>query len=179
MGLFARLGLGFALLFKVLLDATLASKINALLQGASSPVEPESKTPEPATEPSPPKEIAALQLLAALQREGRFIDFVKEDVQGISDEDIGGAARLVHEGCRKVVNKWFSISPVWPGEEGAPVTIEAGFDAKRIRLTGNVTGEPPFTGTLAHPGWAVSDTQLPKLTRGADTSVIAQAEVEL
>ena len=184
MGFFARLGLAFGLFFKVLFDSATAKRASRALEPGndnSAPLSatPPAEAPKAKTTPAPAQEQAALQLLAALQREGRFIDFVKEDVQGLNDEEIGGAARLVHEGCKKVVAKWFDIGAVWPGEEGSNITLEAGFDAKRIQLTGNVSGEPPFTGILAHHGWAVTDTRLPKLTRGADASVIAPAEVEL
>ena len=45
---------------------------------------------------------SGLMLLSALQREGRFVDFIRQDVAGFSDEDIGAAARVVHGGCRKI-----------------------------------------------------------------------------
>ena len=46
-------------------------------------------------------------------------------------------------------------------------------------MTGNVVGQPPFTGTLQHKGWRVTAVRLPALTAGHDTRVIAPAEVEL
>src|SRR5215472_7217133 len=91
---------------------------------------------------------SALVLLSALQREGRFIDFIRQDVAGFSDEDIGAAGRIVHSGCRKVLDQFFSFQPASSGSEGEPLTVPAGFDAQRIRLTGNITGSPPFRGTL-------------------------------
>src|SRR5215813_8677757 len=54
---------------------------------------------------------SGLMLLAALQREGRFVDFVRQDVAGFSDEDIGAAGRVVHSGCRKIVDQFFSVEP--------------------------------------------------------------------
>ena len=87
--------------------------------------------------------------------------------------------RVVHEGCRKVLREHFTIAPVFDQAEGDRVTLEAGFDASAIRPTGNLVGEPPFTGTLAHRGWRATGTALPKLTPGHDTSVLAPAEVEL
>ncbi|MBV8134121.1 MAG: DUF2760 domain-containing protein, partial [Deltaproteobacteria bacterium] len=96
---------------------------------------------------------AALVLLSALQREGRLIDFVRQDVAGFSDEDIGAAGRIVHAGCRKVIDQFFRFEPASSGAEGQSLTVPAGFDAQRIRLTGNVTGNPPFRGTLKHHGW--------------------------
>ncbi len=122
---------------------------------------------------------AALQLLAMLQREGRFVDFLQEDVAGYSDAEVGAAARVVHEGCRKALAEHFSIEPVRAEAEGSRVVLERGFDASEVRLAGNVVGEPPFTGTLTHRGWRVSEAKLPKLAAGHDARVLAPAEVEL
>src|SRR5262249_53629730 len=83
---------------------------------------------------------SGLMLLAALQREGRLIDFLQQEVAGFSDEDIGAAARVVHAGCRKVLRQFFEIAPATQGSEGSVITVAAGFDAQRIRLTGNVSG---------------------------------------
>ena len=124
-------------------------------------------------------ETAALQLLGLLQREARFIDFVEEDVSGYSDEDIGAASRVVHEGCRKVLREHFPLAPVRSESEGQRLTLPAGFDAAAHRITGNVVGQAPFTGTLAHRGWRATDTRLPQLAPGHDATVLAQAEIEL
>ena len=122
---------------------------------------------------------SALQLLGLMQREARFVDFVQEDVVAYTDAEVGAAARVVHEGCRKVLGAHFSIAPVRNEPEGSRVTLAAGFDATAVRLTGNVVGQAPFTGTLGHRGWQVTAVKLPQLTDTAAAHVIAQAEVEL
>ncbi len=122
---------------------------------------------------------AALQLLGLLQREARLIDFVQEDLAGHADADVGAAARLVHEGCRKVLQAHFTLAPVRTEEEGHRITLPAGFDAAAVRLTGNVVGQAPFTGTLSHRGWRVTDVRLPQLAEHHDVAIVAQAEVEL
>jgi hypothetical protein len=122
---------------------------------------------------------AACQLLALLQKEARFIDFVQENVAQYSDAEIGAAARVVHEGCRKVINQSFDLAPVRSEAEGSRLTLPKGFDAASVRLAGNIVGEPPFTGTLVHRGWKVENIRLPKVAEGHDTRIIAQAEVEL
>ncbi|MEI6002860.1 DUF2760 domain-containing protein, partial [Paraburkholderia bengalensis] len=122
---------------------------------------------------------AALQLLGLLQRDARFIDFVEEDIAKYADADIGAAARLVHEGCRATLREHFTILPVRDEAEGSRVTINEGFDATAIRLTGNVVGKAPFSGSISHRGWRVSDVRLPKLTPSHDATVLAPAEVEL
>ena len=122
---------------------------------------------------------AAYQLLGLLQREARFVDFVQEDVAAYSDAEIGAASRVVHEGCRKVLREHFTLDTVRPEAEGSRVTLAAGFDATRNRVTGNVVGEPPFTGTLTHRGWLASDARLPQLSDAEVARVVAQAEIEL
>ena len=122
---------------------------------------------------------SALVLLAALQREGRFIDFVRQDVGGFSDEDIGAAGRIVHAGCRKIVDQFFRFEPASNGSEGQTLTIPRAFDAQRIRLTGNVTGNPPFQGTLKHHGWVATEVKVPEISDALDPRVVAPAEVEL
>ena len=122
---------------------------------------------------------AAYQLLGLLQREARFVDFVQEDVASYSDAEIGAASRAVHEGCRKVLREHFTLAPVRSEAEGSRVSLPAGFDATRNRVTGNVVGEPPFNGTLTHRGWLAGDARLPQLSDAEVARVIAQAEIEL
>lgn len=122
------------------------------------------------------------ELIPLVQREARAISAElgwKEDIAGYADADIGAAARLVHDGCRAALREHFTIVPVRDEAEGSRVTLPAGFDATAVRVTGNVVGSAPFTGTVSHRGWRVSDVRLPKLTGSHDASVIAPAEVEL
>jgi len=145
-------------------------------------VEVEKIVQAPAPEPIVLKEStpdAALQLLGLLQKEARFIDFIKEDVAVYSDADIGVAARVVHEGCNKAINEYFTLETVRTDQEGSKVTLAEGFNASEVRLTGNIVGKAPFTGTLIHKGWQVTSIRLPKLTAGHDAKIVAAAEVEL
>lgn len=145
-------------------------------------VEVEKIVQAPAPEPVVLKEAtpdAALQLLGVLQKEARFIDFIKEDIAAYSDSDIGVAARVVHEGCNKAINEYFTLETVRTDQEGSKVTLAKGFDASEVRLTGNIVGDAPFTGTLIHKGWQVTDIRLPKLTQGHKAKIVAAAEVEL
>ncbi len=122
---------------------------------------------------------AALQLLGLLQKQARFIDFIQEDVAAYSDADVGIAARVVHEGCKKVVKEHFNLTTVRQEAEGSKITLQQGFDATLVRLTGNIVGNAPFTGQLIHKGWQVTTVNLPKLTAEHDAKIIAPAEVEL
>jgi hypothetical protein len=122
----------------------------------------------------------AITLLAALQREARFVDFIQESLDGYSDAQIGAAARDVHRDCKAVLARMFALRPVTTEEEGKEVEVPAGFDPGRWRLTGNVTGEPPFHGRLVHPGWEATICELPTWSGGAAAArIVAPAEVEL
>lgn len=122
---------------------------------------------------------SALQFLSLLQQEARLIDFVQEEIGAYSDEEVGAAARVVHEGSQKVINDYFTLSPIRIEDEESRVTLAEGFNASEVRLTGNVVGAAPFSGTLIHRGWRAKAVKLPKLSVGHDTSIVAAAEVEL
>lgn len=128
--------------------------------------------------PKPTHE-AALQLLALLQREGRLVDFLEEDVGSFADADIGAAARVVHAGCRKALREHVKLAPVRDEAEGAKVSLPEGFDPSAVKLTGDVQGKGPFSGTLRHRGWRATDVSLPVAISGHDARIVAQAEVEL
>jgi len=151
--------------------APVASAAQAMKSPAPSPVAP------PPMKDSAPD--SALQLLGLLQRDARLIDFTQEDLSHYSDADIGGVARVLHEGCCKVLRDHFTIAPARTEAEGSRVTLPAGFDARAVRLTGHVVGQAPFSGTLCHRGWRATEVRLPKLASGHDVNVLAQAEVEL
>ncbi|AFE04557.1 hypothetical protein COCOR_02247 [Corallococcus coralloides DSM 2259] len=142
-----------------------------------TPVVPAPVAPAPL--PPEREHASALSLLAMLQREGRFLDFVQENVAAFPDADVGAAARIVHEGCRKVVHQYLTLQPVLPQGEGDKVTVPPGFDAQRIRLTGNVAGEPPYGGTLRHHGWVTTEVKFPTVSSAMEPRVLAPAEVEL
>jgi len=182
---FARIAIAFGAFFRALGNAEFAAGARALARGETlalpAEVEPE---PEPEPEPEKPRierapTASALQLLALFQREGRFVDFLLEEVADFSDAEIGAAARVVHDGCRKALDEHVDLESIRAEDEGTKVTLEKGFDAQAIRLTGKVVGDPPFTGTLEHAGWRATRIELPALTEEHDVHVIAAAEVEL
>jgi hypothetical protein len=121
-----------------------------------------------------------LRVLAVLQRDGRLVDFLQEDIDPYSDAQIGAAVRDIHRGCRKALRDYLTVSPILPGQEDSDVTIPLDFDPASIRLTGNVQGSPPFRGVLKHHGWRVEAVHLPVLPGARDdSSVLAPAEVEI
>lgn len=173
---FKRIPIAFGAFFSILSDPGYAARVLGLRLAPAPAPAPAPVPPAPLRQATPD---AALQLLALLQRDARLIDFVQEDLSGYNDAEIGGPARLVHEGCAKVLREHFTLAPVRPEAEGSRVTLNEGFDARAIRLTGNVVGQAPFQGALSHRGWRATEVKLPKLAEGHDATVLAQAEVEL
>jgi hypothetical protein len=173
--------MAFVFFFRIIFRPSFAQRVLPYRRApAALPPDATPATPAPKRETAAEKAHASgLFLLSMLQREGRFIDFLQEDIAAFSDAQVGGAARIVHQGCRKVVREYLSLEPVLRDPEGAPVTVPNGFDAQRIRLTGNVAGQPPFRGALRHHGWMTTSVRLPNVPERLDPRVIAPAEVEL
>jgi hypothetical protein len=121
----------------------------------------------------------AVQMLGLLQRDGRLIDFLFEDVAAYPDAQLGAAVRSIHTSCRQVLGRYVKLDPVIESEEDQPVTVPAGFDPATIKLIGNVIGEPPIRGMLRHRGWRVKEITLPSLPQGSGRAIIAPAEVEV
>ncbi|AKT43033.1 DUF2760 domain-containing protein [Chondromyces crocatus] len=158
-----------------------APKKEARQAQEASRQEPRKEPPPdlPAAPPGPPSPEPALQLLALLQREGRLIDFLQQDIASFGDAEIGAAARVIHEGCRKALRDHATVSPVRSEDEGARITIASGYSPAEIKLSGNVGGSPPYTGVLTHRGWRADQIKLPVPVAGHDPHILAPAEVEL
>ena len=121
----------------------------------------------------------AVQMLGLLQRDGRLVDFLEEDVSSYPDGQLGAAVRSIHTSCRQVLARYIKLEPILSSEEDQPVTVPVGFDLAAIKLVGNVTGEPPIRGLLRHRGWRVTEVTLPSLPQGSGRAIVAPAEVEV
>ena len=121
-----------------------------------------------------------LRVLAVLQRDGRLIDFLQEELDAYSDDQIGAAVRDIHRGCRKSLHDYLTIEPIINAKEEDRVNVPNDFDPAAIRLVGNVDGSPPFQGILKHHGWRVKSVHLPLLPVARDdSSILSPAEVEI
>src|SRR4029078_5749773 len=124
MGFGTRLSYAFRCFFSVLsrgeIPAEIAPELVPELARARPVFEraPEFETPAPAP---PESSDRAVQMLALLQRDGRLIDFIAEDIAPYQDAQIGAAARDVHESCRKAIDHYLLLGPVIASEEGQPV----------------------------------------------------------
>lgn len=165
------------------LDPSFANKVNELMglpaQAAAAPTVP------PPAAASPPKPTVAkptgepLRLLALLQSEARLLDFLLEDINSATDQQIGQAVRDIQRKAQGVLKQHLTLEPIVAGTEGDKVTVPAGFDPSAIRVLGNVTGQPPYTGEVQHPGWRVRELKLSPLPAGQDAFVVQPAEVQL
>ncbi len=148
---------------------------------APRPAPPETVIPAPAREAD--IEAGVVQFLGRLQEKGRLVDFVLDDIAPYSDEQVGAASRVVHQGCREVLQACFAIEPVHQGEEQESVSLAGDYDAGAYRLIGKVPERPPFRGTVLHRGWKTTRISLPRLTDEASAArareIIAPAEVEI
>src|SRR3954462_4639289 len=129
--------------------------------------------------PSPESLDRAVQMLALLQRDGRLVDFLEEDVSSYPDGQLGAAVRSIHTSCRQVLERYIKLEPILSSDEDQPVTVPVGFDPAAIKLLGNVSGEPPIRGLLRHRGWRVTEVRLPSLPQGSGKAIVAPAEVEV
>ena len=134
----------------------------------------------PAALPPVPKASGeAVRLLTLLQSEARLLDFLLEDISQADEKQVGQAVKEIQRKAAKVLKDHLTLSVVMAGADGDRVTVAKGFDPSAVRVVGNVTGAPPFTGTLLHPGWRVKEVRLPALADGQDPFVLQPAEVEL
>lgn len=182
---FRRLGYAFRTFFAILFrDHIPADVVSALVK-----VPPRQSSSAVATQPAAvaPHRVTtkdrdqgtATQLLALLQRDGRLVDFLMEDIAPYADAQIGSAVRTVHTGCRQALQQYISLAPALDAQEGERVTVdEAILDAAKVKLLGNVTGSAPFFGVLRHRGWIVDRLELPPLP-STGLFVVAPAEVEI
>jgi hypothetical protein len=180
-----RIALAFSVFFRVLFDARFATLLTRLGPSGEAPAPP---APEPAAarstnskdeELANAMEAGAVLVLGLLQSEGRFIDFLQQELTGFGDAEIGGVARVVHRGCGKVLHDYLQVEAIRAEPEGQRVSLPPGFDSSLVKLTGNLGGTEAVEGVLRHKGWRASQVRLPKLTDRRGAYVLAPAEIEL
>jgi hypothetical protein len=122
-----------------------------------------------------------VSFLAILQARGRLVDFLMDDINAHNDAQVGAAARVVHAGCKAVLQEHFRIRPVREESEGSTVQVAAGYPADEYRLLGRISGPAPFSGMLVHHGWKTDTVNLPRTLHSSTDRLpaIAPAEVEL
>jgi hypothetical protein len=188
LGFWERVAFAFRCFFSILIHAEIPQDIQQRISKSGS----DTSSPQVVEAPAPASRLKeaerpptdaidrAVQMLALLQRDGRLIDFLSENIAPYSDAQLGAAVRTIHETCRQVLDRYLKLESILNTEEDQPVTVQAGFDPAAIKLVGDVRGEPPLRGLLRHKGWRVKEMKLPTLPEGsAARMVIAPAEVEI
>lgn len=184
-GFWERVAIAFRCFFSILFHGDIPSDVlhKRVKSAGQVPQTPAAQAavsrPKEVERPAPEAFDRAVQMLALLQRDGRLIDFLAENISPYPDAQLGAAVRTIHEACRKVLDNYVKLEPILNSEEDQPVIVQGGFDPAAIKLLGNVRGEPPIRGVLRHKGWHVKEVNLPPLPQGSGRMVIAPAEVEL
>src|SRR5262245_43911387 len=106
-GFGTRLSYAFRCFFSVLSRGEIPAEIaRELINGPvqQPPAQPATAAAQPPRPQAPAVDPVdrAVQMLALLQRDGRLVDFIAEDLAPYQDAQIGAAVRDVHESCRKV-----------------------------------------------------------------------------
>src|SRR5688572_18080603 len=132
MTVWTRIKLASAAFFTILFKGRLPVALQPAAARAGTPAQPASAESHD----------RAVQLLALLQREGRLIDFALEDLAAYPDAQIGAAARDVHAGCRRVLERYVTLEAILPGREGEAVTVgqDQPIDPAAFHLVGNEIG---------------------------------------
>jgi len=130
------------------------------------------------SQPSKKSSNAQVQLLALLQKEGRLIDFFKEDISKFSDAQVGAAVRQIHQDCSNCLEEFVTLRPLFTQAEGDSVTVPTGYDPSSIKVVGKVKGNPPYTGILRHKGWKAHKLSLPEQLTAAH-EIVCPAEIEV
>ena len=177
----SRIGLAFSAFFSILFSDSLpeeAAKAYGYVKSGPAAAKPAAPPPTPKAPDVRPSD-GALQMLGILQRDGRLIDLLMEDISGAEDDQIGAAFRNVQEQCRATLEKYVHLAPVIDGVEGSYTQVAAS-DPATVKLLGNVpaTGKAQG-GILRHKGWRADRVDLPKIGAGQKPNIIAPAEIEI
>lgn len=164
----------FRAFFSLIVHGRIAEDILAAVQPTTATA---SASVPPVAAPAAESSDRAVQILALLQRDGRLIDFLMEDLSTYADAQIGKAVRDVHAACHESLGRYVTLAPVMDEEEGHHTTIASGSDPARIKVVGNV-GAPPLRGVLRHRGWEAIRVDLPPLP-AAGRTIVAPAEIEV
>ena len=141
-----RLSFAFRCFFSLLFQGRIPQDVLQALGGAKVDVESLTTAAKatPAApkvrgdKPSPESLDRAVQMLALLQRDGRLVDFLEEDVSSYPDGQLGAAVRSIHTSCRQVLERYIKLEPILSSEEDEPVAVPGGFRSGSYQTAGGV-----------------------------------------
>jgi hypothetical protein len=123
-----------------------------------------------------PSRSDALTLLAVMQKESRILDLIFDDLDGYTDEQIGGASRQVLRDLKDCLDSHVKIESLVDQHEGDVVQIPDAASPVRWKVLGDASAQ---TGTLTHAGYVARKVALPEWTGTEENaSILAPAEVD-
>src|SRR5260370_9719187 len=139
-GFWERVTFAFRCFFSILFHGEIPNDI------AHKKIQPAAQVPAPAVPSvSRLKEVErpaseafdrAVQMLALLQRDGRLIDFLADNISPYTDAQLGAAGRTIHEARRKVLKPYVTLGLVLNSEAGQPATVQASFERSALKFVG-------------------------------------------
>lgn len=158
--------------------------LHGRVPGDLLPSRPAPSTAAPA--PAPPVDVRrddegdrAVQMLALLQRDGRLVDFLREDIAAYTDAQVGAAVRDVHAKCRATLERYLALEPVTLEDEGQSFAVTPATDPATVKVVGQVPSTGTARGVVRHRGWRVTSVALPALPPSDARRVVAAAEIEV
>ena len=136
-------------------------------------------TQDQMTETDQTKYISAKQLLSILQKKGRLIDFLSQNLDHYNDEQVAKVARVIHDQCKKTLHTYCDIKPIYTAAENTEIMLDMSYDKYSIELTGNVNMKEKMKGKIIHQGWKIEKIMLPNITTDANLNILQPAEVEV
>lgn len=117
----------------------------------------------------------AITLLALLQRRAGLMDLIYEDLDGLTDEQIGKMARDVLDATHQCLEECLQVTTIVEQEEGELIDIPDAASPNRWNLVGDIASE---RGRLMHPGWIANTLELPGW-RGSQENALVIAPVKV
>jgi hypothetical protein len=119
----------------------------------------------------------AITMLALLQQRAGLVDLIYENLEGMSDEQIGRLARNVLDQSHTCLEECLGISTIVEQAEGELVDIPDAASPNRWNLLGDLSSEQ---GRVLHPGWIASSLELPGWKGSKENAlVIAPVKVDV
>lgn len=123
----------------------------------------------------PTRRSEAITLLALLQRRAGLVDLIYEDLEGLSDEQIGAMAREVLDQSHQCLEECLIVSTIVDGQEGEFIEIPDAASPNRWSILGDISSE---RGRLMHPGWIASQLELPSW-KGSEENALVISPVKV
>src|ERR1700758_5085559 len=118
-GFWERVVFAFRCFFSILFHAEIPNDIaqKVLTRPGPAPQAPAAQAPSISrlneVERAAPEAFdCAIQMLALLQRDGRLIDFLAENISAYPDTQLGAAVRTIHDTSRRVLEHYVKLEPI-------------------------------------------------------------------